>query len=137
MGAKGMDVRELTFYLILFMIWYKSLILILVTSANIMSETTKTPLALPYTPQEGAPEGNGRPSELSLGGSVTLDHLGPIVVGIDGSMQRITNWETLTEAEKKNTVRVVAKRNKARLEQLAKNEIAVDLVSALHNTEQD
>ncbi|KAI9329158.1 hypothetical protein BDR26DRAFT_807966 [Obelidium mucronatum] len=96
--------------------------------------TEKTPLALPYKPQEGAD-----PSELTVGGSVTLDHLGPIVVGVDGSMQRITNWDTLTEAERKNTMRVVAKRNKQRLEQLALAEVAVDpqgdLLSALESKE--
>ncbi|KAI8610517.1 hypothetical protein BC830DRAFT_1045971, partial [Chytriomyces sp. MP71] len=50
--------------------------------------------------------------------SVTLDHLGPIVVGTDGTMQRIANWDAMTEAERSTTMRVVAKRNAQRLAKL-------------------
>ncbi|TQS39027.1 hypothetical protein Golomagni_00454 [Golovinomyces magnicellulatus] len=50
--------------------------------------------------------------------SVMLDHLGPVVVGLDGSLARISNFEKMTETEKKNTLRIISKRNKERLEAL-------------------
>ncbi|RKF84291.1 hypothetical protein GcM1_124007 [Golovinomyces cichoracearum] len=50
--------------------------------------------------------------------SVMLDHLGPVVVGLDGSLGRISNFEKMTETEKKNTLRIISKRNKERLEAL-------------------
>lgn len=52
------------------------------------------------------------------GSTVSLDHLGPIVVNTDGSMSRISNWEQMTEMEKKNTLRIVGKRNQQRLQAL-------------------
>lgn len=48
------------------------------------------------------------------GAPVKLDHLGPIVLNVDGSMSRITNWQEMAEEEQTRTLRVVAKRNKAR-----------------------
>ncbi|ORY40206.1 hypothetical protein BCR33DRAFT_372379 [Rhizoclosmatium globosum] len=78
-------------------------------------------LALPSTAQEGVD-----PSQLEVGGaSVTLDHLGPIVVNTDGTMSRISNWEGLSEGERKTALRVVAKRNKERLAVLAAQEQVV------------
>ncbi|KAL5363960.1 hypothetical protein BJX96DRAFT_127492 [Aspergillus floccosus] len=57
--------------------------------------------------------------DLSDGGStVKLDHLGPLVVNQDGTLSRIANWEHMTEIEKKNTLRVLGKRNKQRMEAL-------------------
>lgn len=52
------------------------------------------------------------------GQSVKLDHLGPMVVNTDGTMSRISNWEHMTEMEKQNTLRVLGKRNKQRLDAL-------------------
>ena len=52
------------------------------------------------------------------GAPVALDHLGPIVLNLDGTVSRITNWDEMTEEEQKRTLRVVAKRNKARRAQL-------------------
>ncbi|PYH73993.1 uncharacterized protein BO88DRAFT_401571 [Aspergillus vadensis CBS 113365] len=52
------------------------------------------------------------------GSAVALDHLGPVVVNQDGTLSRISNWEAMTEIEKKNTLRVLGKRNKMRLEAL-------------------
>lgn len=49
---------------------------------------------------------------------MTLDHLGPMVVNVDGTLSRIGNWEQMTEIERKNTVRILGKRNKQRLEAL-------------------
>mmetsp|Transcript_13017 Transcript_13017/g.38754 ORF Transcript_13017/g.38754 Transcript_13017/m.38754 type:complete len:238 (+) Transcript_13017:1612-2325(+) len=50
---------------------------------------------------------------------VTLDHLGPMVVNKDGSLSRITNWPEMAEVERQRTLRMVVKRNKKRLEDLA------------------
>ena len=55
--------------------------------------------------------------QIEVGQAATkLTHLGPMIVNADGTMRRITNWDTLTEAEKANTMRVVGERNSRRLE---------------------
>lgn len=62
------------------------------------------------------PELNSAAPQLEVDGEgVTLDHLGPMVVNKDGSLSRIANWETMSEKEKKNTLRVLGKRNQLRL----------------------
>ncbi|RHY81186.1 hypothetical protein DYB31_008748 [Aphanomyces astaci] len=56
---------------------------------------------------------------VTVGGtSVALEHLGPIVVQLDGSLMRITDWATKTDHEKETISRVISKRNKTRLEAL-------------------
>ncbi|KAL4899143.1 hypothetical protein BDW74DRAFT_118757 [Aspergillus multicolor] len=52
------------------------------------------------------------------GDGVKLDHLGPLVVNTDGTLARIGNWAQMTEIEKRNTLRVLGKRNKERMEKL-------------------
>lgn len=47
-----------------------------------------------------------------------LDHLGPLVVNQDGTLSRIANWSEMTEGERDNTLRVLGKRNQARLRAL-------------------
>ncbi|KZP07948.1 hypothetical protein FIBSPDRAFT_658776, partial [Athelia psychrophila] len=54
------------------------------------------------------------------GASVRLDHLGPMVINLDGTVARISNWDTLSEAERLNTIRVIGRRNRKRVEELAK-----------------
>jgi predicted Fe-S protein YdhL (DUF1289 family) len=49
---------------------------------------------------------------------VKLDHLGPLIVNADGTLARISNWLQMTEIEKRNTLRVLGKRNKARMDAL-------------------
>uniref|UniRef100_A0A0B7JYC8 Uncharacterized protein n=1 Tax=Bionectria ochroleuca TaxID=29856 RepID=A0A0B7JYC8_BIOOC len=46
--------------------------------------------------------------------------MGPLVVNHDGSMGRLTNWAEMTKAEQKNTLRILGRRNKQRLEELQK-----------------
>lgn len=58
--------------------------------------------------------------------TVTLDHLGPMVVNTDGTLSRIANWEGMTEIERKTTLRVLGKRNKQRLEALKAAGVGVD-----------
>ncbi|KAL4978160.1 hypothetical protein BDW66DRAFT_25616 [Aspergillus desertorum] len=52
------------------------------------------------------------------GDGVKLDHLGPLVVNSDGTLSRIANWAQMTEIEKRNTLRVLGKRNKERRDKL-------------------
>ncbi|PSS00590.1 hypothetical protein BD289DRAFT_334684, partial [Coniella lustricola] len=49
------------------------------------------------------------------GKTVALDHLGPIVVGKDGTISRIANWGEMAEIERQNTLRILGKRNQLRL----------------------
>jgi hypothetical protein len=76
-------------------------------------------LALPSTESSGDSQ-QARKLDLSAegGSSVTLDHLGPMVVNVDGTMSRISNWEQMAEIERKNTLRIIGKRNKQRLDAL-------------------
>jgi hypothetical protein len=67
----------------------------------------------------GAGAGVTQRIDLSSGdGSVRLDHLGPLVVNVDGTLSRIGNWAQMSEVEKQNTLRVLGKRNQARLAKL-------------------
>ncbi|KAG5917370.1 hypothetical protein E4U53_004203 [Claviceps sorghi] len=56
------------------------------------------------------------------GSSVRLDHLGPLVVNTDGTMSRIGNWAQMADVEKETALRILARRNKERLEVLKKKE---------------
>ncbi|CAK3786165.1 hypothetical protein BST61_czeina24g000240 [Lecanosticta acicola] len=73
------------------------------------------PLPLPAPP-------NGEEAhklDLSSGeASVRMDHLGPLVVNQDGSLSRISNWQQMTEPERKSTLRLLGKRNQLRTEAL-------------------
>jgi hypothetical protein len=79
------------------------------------SNAPKAPLALPEAPS------NATQLDMSNGGTtVSLDHLGPMVVNVDGSLARISNWDKMAEIEKKATLRIIGKRNKERLAALKK-----------------
>ncbi|KAI0385523.1 hypothetical protein F5Y04DRAFT_187187 [Hypomontagnella monticulosa] len=85
------------------------------TDENTQHEASpqKTPLPLPE------PDRSGDTTQLPVGGEgVKLDHLGPLVVNEDGTMSRIANWAEMAEIEKQNTLRILGKRNKARLDAL-------------------
>lgn len=74
-----------------------------------------------YLPETASTEeGQQKNLRLDLGadGGVSLDHLGPMVVNVDGTLSRISNWDKMTEMEQKSTLRVLGKRNKQRLEAL-------------------
>ncbi|KAI1800694.1 hypothetical protein F4811DRAFT_556554 [Daldinia bambusicola] len=74
---------------------------------------SKTPLPLPE------PDQTGDATQLPVGGEgVKLDHLGPLVVNEDGTMSRIANWAEMAEIERNNTLRILGKRNKMRLDAL-------------------
>ncbi|TPX59280.1 hypothetical protein PhCBS80983_g02592 [Powellomyces hirtus] len=70
-----------------------------------------------------APTGNQQALEYEPSGgqtedTVKLEALGPMVVNEDGTLSRITNWESMGEAERANVIRVIGKRNAKRLEKL-------------------
>lgn len=91
------------------------------------NSAAKSPkIGLPTLP---APGDNSEITHMDISGgsaSAMLDHLGPVVVGIDGTLSRITNFEKMTEIEKKNTVRIISKRNKERLDALKCREQGAD-----------
>lgn len=47
-----------------------------------------------------------------------LDRLGPVILNLDGSMSRITNWDNMSPNEQATAMRLVAKRNEERRKQL-------------------
>ncbi|KAB5585469.1 hypothetical protein GE09DRAFT_1277005 [Coniochaeta sp. 2T2.1] len=71
-------------------------------------------------PEPGQTSGEGATTTIEVNGArVSLaDQLGPAVVNADGTMSRIANWGEMSEVERRNTVRVLGKRNKLRLEAL-------------------
>ncbi|KAH7908852.1 hypothetical protein BJ138DRAFT_307203 [Hygrophoropsis aurantiaca] len=75
-------------------------------------------------PPDGPVDGKAT-TELQLESdhSVRLDNLGPMVVNSDGTLSRIANWQHMTEPERERTMRVLAVRNKIRLEKQQTNEI--------------
>ena len=90
-------------------------------SAHDNDKNDTAPLALPATPfSDNSTAGK---LDLAAGGqTVKLDALGPMVVNVDGSLSRISNWDKMTEMEQKSTMRVLGKRNKARLDALKEKE---------------
>ncbi|KAF8605812.1 hypothetical protein BDV93DRAFT_604841 [Ceratobasidium sp. AG-I] len=85
--------------------------------------TKPTPLALP-APGEGSVN-DPNVTTLEVGGqSVSFDKLGPMIVNSDGTLSRISNWQELTPAEQKNTIRVLAKRNQLRLSNVSEAQAA-------------
>lgn len=70
-----------------------------------------------------APGDEGTTTTMTLdvsggGTTVKLDALGPVVVNTDGTVARVSNWAQMTEIEQQNTLRILGKRNKQRLEVL-------------------
>lgn len=55
---------------------------------------------------------------LSLGDTMSLDFLGPIIINPDGTTRRISNWDTLSKQEQESSWRRISERNKIRLAQL-------------------
>ncbi|KAH7335471.1 hypothetical protein B0J17DRAFT_719997 [Rhizoctonia solani] len=77
------------------------------------SPKNPAPLALP-APDESSLNDPGV-TTLEVGGkSISFDKLGPMVVNSDGTLSRIANWQEMTPAEQKNTIRVLSKRNQLR-----------------------
>ena len=99
-------------------------------STTIDAEKGAKSSALPALPPAEAPEvrcdgqtppggSANRDQTLLVGGQpLKLDALGPIVLNSDGTTSRISNWSAMTEAEQRNTIRLIAKRNKKRQAEL-------------------
>lgn len=60
------------------------------------------------------------------GSTVKLSSIGPLVVNVDGTVARISNWAEMTEPERETTLRIVGKRNKQRLEALKAKKAAAE-----------
>ncbi|KAH7922521.1 hypothetical protein BV22DRAFT_1131377 [Leucogyrophana mollusca] len=83
-----------------------------------MSEDTQPPAeATSSVPLLTAPSNGGNSTQVHIESdqALKLDGLGPMVVNSDGTLSRIANWESMTEAERDRTMRVLAARNKIRL----------------------
>ncbi|KAI2775891.1 hypothetical protein F4815DRAFT_374595 [Daldinia loculata] len=98
-------------------------------SADQMATTTQAHHESEHQQQESSPQkmplplpGPGQVSDatqLPVGGEgVKLDRLGPLVVNEDGTMSRIANWAEMADIERDNTLRILGKRNKMRLDAL-------------------
>ena len=60
---------------------------------------------------------------LEVGGeSLLLKDLGPVIINIDGTTRRISNWKLLSKMEQERTWKRIAKRNKERLAVLEKKQ---------------
>lgn len=55
---------------------------------------------------------------------VKIDQFGPIVLNVDGTMGRISNWHQMSESEQANAARMVCKRNKSRAKALREQKAA-------------
>ncbi|KAF9074606.1 hypothetical protein BDP27DRAFT_141641 [Rhodocollybia butyracea] len=72
--------------------------------------SSNSPLGLP-----AAPASSDVKLDVDSDDKVPLDNLGPMVVNSDGTLSRIANWSTMTEAEQKRTLKVLGARNQLRL----------------------
>jgi len=85
------------------------------SDANDAASDTTPPLALPAAP---ANPGQEPMRSLKVGESLDFAELGPIIINSDGTTRRIANWDDMSEKEQAKTWERIAKRNKARLEEL-------------------
>mmetsp|Transcript_43442 Transcript_43442/g.139624 ORF Transcript_43442/g.139624 Transcript_43442/m.139624 type:complete len:180 (-) Transcript_43442:58-597(-) len=85
-------------------------------SASPFDEPEERPLAaLPDSCGGGAPVDNEERTLVVDGTPIKMDKLGPVVVNVDGTISRISNWHEMIELEQKNTMRIIGKRNQQRL----------------------
>lgn len=80
---------------------------------------------LPASLSEANSSDLGPQRTISLGQTLSLDDLGPIIVNTDGTTRRIANWAALTKQEQESAWKRISRRNKARVEQLKKSK-AID-----------
>jgi hypothetical protein len=87
------------------------------SSSAAAKDANKMPLPLPAPEQDsGAADKGDGVTSLRVGESVRLDAMGPLVVNTDGTMGRIGNWAGMTEGEKEQTLKLLGRRNKQRLD---------------------
>ncbi|KAL7937539.1 hypothetical protein V8C35DRAFT_292762 [Trichoderma chlorosporum] len=98
------------------------------SSSNMSSSQDDSSSSTPSTEPSSrnalpAPGSSENITTLDVSGSgttVKLDALGPMVVNVDGTMSRISNWDKMADIEKENTLRIIGKRNQQRLAALRK-----------------
>ena len=86
-----------------------------------------------HSPQLALPSTGSDSIKLDMSGgssTVKLDHLGPLVVNENGTLSRISNWDQMADIEKKNTLRVLWKRNQLRLARLKEAGVQIDFNKA-------
>ncbi|KAL5334430.1 hypothetical protein BJX70DRAFT_402565 [Aspergillus crustosus] len=96
------------------------------TSTSTMSSSTQDPDFQPESDSQSSqkpllalPDSSSATHQLDVNGDgVKLDHLGPLIVNVDGTLSRIGNWAQMTEIEQKNTLRILGKRNRERMARL-------------------
>ncbi|KAJ4299054.1 hypothetical protein N0V90_004298 [Kalmusia sp. IMI 367209] len=99
-------------------------------NANEAGHPDDQPLPLPEPPSDT----KAVELDVSSGNAVKLDHLGPMVVNRDGTLSRIANWEQMTDIERRNTLRILGKRNQLRMETLKAAEDAKSAAEYLPTT---
>ncbi|EST06003.1 hypothetical protein PSEUBRA_005058 [Kalmanozyma brasiliensis GHG001] len=67
------------------------------------------------SPPLGLPAPSDVPSSDEPNNVIKLDHLGPMIVNSDGTISRISNWQNMSEIERERSLRLLAKRNNARM----------------------
>lgn len=97
--------------------------------ASEQGERTNQPLS--QNPEQVLPlpepkAGNATQLDVGSGQGVKLDHLGPMVVNRDGTLSRIANWEHMSDIERRNTLRILGKRNQLRMETLRAEDSKAD-----------
>ncbi len=55
---------------------------------------------------------------MKLGHTLKLPEAGPMIINPDGTVRRIVNWHSLTDAEKESSWRVISQRNQKRMANL-------------------
>jgi len=70
------------------------------------------------------PVGDGKGIPLTVGSSIKLEELGPVVVTEECKLRRIANWDVLSAREQKVAWRRISTRNNARLEECKKAQAA-------------
>eukprot|EP01023_Acetabularia_acetabulum_P021066 TRINITY_DN21020_c0_g1_i1.p5 TRINITY_DN21020_c0_g1~~TRINITY_DN21020_c0_g1_i1.p5 ORF type:complete len:120 (-),score=19.21 TRINITY_DN21020_c0_g1_i1:527-886(-) len=71
-------------------------------------------LKLPSPSQEAA--------KIQVGEKIEMRDMGPTVINEDGTISRITNWDSMSERERQVAWKVVTKRNRERLQALQEKE---------------
>ncbi|KAH6600352.1 hypothetical protein BASA50_002363 [Batrachochytrium salamandrivorans] len=78
------------------------------------------PLAIDYRPDTviSPASHNQAPLVLTLNQSLPLDGLGPVIVNVNGTLSRITNWLDMSEQEQASIMRIIPQRNQRRMKVL-------------------
>ena len=71
-------------------------------------------------------ESGGEVTKLSIGETVSMDEMGPMVINKDGTISRITNWDVKLPHEKEAILKVISKRNAERRKILEEKALHVD-----------